>query len=175
MKWIVAAISLLTLMSPARAGLIHWGISNTSAQAGQYAVTGSSQVFDTEPWHTQSFTPISGFTSPILISPIPPDGPTLTSELTITDLASGATSKLILPIRFYDNEPVPEGEMDQHVVALGAFDPRILILGNHRYAVTGDSTNVYVTVAETPEPSTLALGSIGTLWIAIRRKRNVHI
>jgi len=129
-------------------------------------------LLDTPAGVVQTIEVIGGFSSPPMVSPIPLEGPTLISRWTITDLESGESGWLDIPVLFFDNEPAPEGELDQHIPRLGVFSSRRFDLGRNRYSVSGNSESVLVSVGPaiaTPEPATLLLAGCGLALVSWRR------
>jgi hypothetical protein len=165
--------ALLIIASTATAGPISWSYSIAGSRAGNYQVNGTPlTLMDTPVGIGQTIDVIGGFTAPQLLSPIPLEGPTLISRLTITDLESGQSGSLDIPVLFFDNEPAPEGEPDQHIPRLGLFSSLRFDLGRNRYSVSGNSESVLVTVGPaiaTPEPTTLLLAGFGLALVGWRR------
>src|SRR5262245_60271899 len=119
MNWMRAVAAVVVcgslLSGTASAGPILWNFSSTGAQTetsrGVYSFTGvPSTMMESEPGAVLSLSLtelIGDYSVPALVSPIPVEGPTLTTVLTINDLASGQSGSLDVPIVFFDNEPVP--------------------------------------------------------------------
>ena len=171
------AASLL-LSGVAAAGPITWGYSSTGNREGSYWFSGlSAPSLESAPGEVRNIpvsSLIGSYAAPALISPIPLNGPTLKSRVTILDRESGQSGSFDVPITFFDNEPAPEGEVDIHIPGLGGVAAQRLTLGKNQYSVSGDPENLYVTVDSiaTPEPSTMLLAGAGltaALWL--RRPR----
>lgn len=170
----VLAVVFAVWNTPAHAGVIHWGLSSGGAADNGYSVDGKGFTeFQTASGQSERIDVIAGFHSPGLVSPIPVEGPTLNTLVTITDIASGVSGSINVPVIFYDNETAPDGEIDFHIARLGIFDPQGLDMGDNHYSVTSDGERVTVTVSPialgTPEPTTLALASIGIATMGWRR------
>jgi hypothetical protein len=174
MRITLAILTWLLVHSAGTAGVIHWSFSSSDSTAEDYSITGTSGSMESLSGATVPINILGGFASPDLVSPIPVEGPTLYSTLTITDSNSGIPWLVWLPIQFYDNETAPDGEFDRHIVRYGGFDPIVLELGSNRYVLTTDTENIYVqvnSITQTPEPSTLAISAIGALCLGLKWRR----
>jgi hypothetical protein len=175
-----ATLALFLVPALATAGPIQWSFSSTGAQTvtpdGVYSFTGwTNPLVSSEPGTAYlSYELLGQYSVPALVSPIPLDGPTLTTRVTITDLASGQSGWLDVPVSFYDNEPAPEGEIDMHIPGLYRFAGGTLDLGGNRYTLGGGpqlSVTAEPAPVATPEPTTLALAGLGLAACGLRFRR----
>ncbi|MFO0822485.1 MAG: hypothetical protein U0792_05090 [Gemmataceae bacterium] len=171
------AVLLACLLLPgvATAGPINWGYSTTGNSQGSYSFTGASGLMVSDAGEVRAIsvsTLIGSYSAPSLVSPIPLEGPTLSSQVTLTDVESGISATFAVPIVFRDNEPAPEGEPDQHVPGLGTFATQQFTLGQHRYTVSAGPDDLFVAAtAVTPEPSAILLAVVALALAGARAER----
>jgi hypothetical protein len=158
----LAIVAALLVHSTAAAGPIAWSYSSTGASDWGYGFDPTSQAFVTADGGTQNIYLVDAWHAQWMVSPIPPQGPTLWTWVTLWDTASGEAYSFQIPVEFYDNEPSPPNVWDMHVPRIGNITPFDLLLGGHKYHVTqGPELALTVGVNETPEPGTLALAGLG--------------
>ncbi|MBN9519417.1 PEP-CTERM sorting domain-containing protein [bacterium] len=168
----LAVLAALLAQPAASAGPIAWSYSSAGASLGGYGFDPVALAFETEDGGTQEIHLIDGVRSPLLVSPIPVNGPTLWTRVELWDTASGEAYSFRIPVEFYDNEPAPEGEWDTHVPRIGTITPFDVLLGGHKYHVTrGSELTLTVGVSETPEPATLLMGAVGLAGLGFVRRR----
>jgi hypothetical protein len=187
MNRMIAALFILPLLtSMTLAGPVGWSYTSSRVQneSGNYWVGGTTRVFNELPENgtvsIRLLDLIGSYHVPELISPIPLEGPMLTTRVTLTDTESGQVGGFDLPIVFIDVETAPEGEKDQHVPGIGAFSSQRFMLGRYEYAVSATGASLDVTIdfdrirttgvpVATPEPTTLLMAAGGLLVIVGRR------
>lgn len=171
-RWSAVVAVVIGMTGSAAAGPIQWSFTSTGATQGEYWFEPGGMAFETPAGETQDIYAVTGVHVPVLVSPIPLYGPTLSTTVTLWDTASGEAYSFNVPIEFYDNEPAPVGEPDQHVPRIGAFGTGAVVLGGHKYTVTngGSQLALSVRVEDTPEPSTLALAAGGIALVGWRRR-----
>jgi MYXO-CTERM domain-containing protein len=169
----LAILAALLAPSAATAGPIAWSYSSSGASEGGYGFDPASLAFDTEEGEIQQIYLVNGGGwAPWMVSPIPVEGPTLWTAVTLWDTASGEAYTFRVPVEFYDNEPAPEGEWDTHVPQIGTITPFDLRLGKNKYHVApGPWLTLNVSVSETPEPATFLMGAVGLAGLGLVRRR----
>lgn len=171
----LALLAALLAPAAAAAGPIAWSYTSTGAGQGPYGFDPASAAFATEEGVTQDVYLVDGARAPMLVSPIPLQGPTLWTRVEIIDTASGEAYSFRIPVEFYDHEPAPEGEWDTHVPRIGNIPPFDVVLGGHKYHVTrGPDLALTVGVSETPEPTTLLMGAVGLAGLGLVRHRRAR-
>lgn len=173
-RWAAVAAVVIGMAGSAAAGPIQWSYTSSGAIQGDYSFNPIGYSFETPAGQSQQLWVFEGVNVPLLVSPIPLNGPTLWSSVKITDTASGEASWLNVPVEFYDNEPDPDGVLTQHTARVGSFGPGQFVLGGQRYTVTngGQPNALSVRVEDTPEPSTLVLAAGGLALVGWRRVRS---
>ena len=168
----LAILAALLAPSAAAAGPISWSYTSAGASDGGYGFDYASLAFETEEGEVQQIYPANGAHAPWLVSPIPVEGPTLWTNVTLWDTASAEAYTFRIPVEFYDNEPAPEGEWDTHVPRIGTITPFDLRLGSHNYHVEqGPWLTLNVSVTTTPEPTSLLMGAVGLAGVGLARRR----
>lgn len=167
-----ALLAVLLAHSSAAAGPIAWSYTSSGASEGGYGFDYASLAFNTEEGEVQQIYLANGAHAPWMVSPIPVEGPTLWTRVTLWDTASGEAYSFRVPVQFYDNEPAPEGEVDTHVPRIGTITPFDLRLGKNKYHVAqGPWLTLNVSVSETPEPATFVMGAVGLAGLGLVRRR----
>lgn len=172
-----AALALCVLFCPAvaSAGPIHWSYSSTGAQDGAYGFNPAGYPLSTPAGQTELIFLVGGYGFPVFDFPVPPQGPILSTGVTITDAESGLSRTFDVAVEFYDFEP------SDHPTEWYAHEPRIVpfqtfdvVLDRHRYTVSnGPDRALAVEVHATPEPGTFVMAGLGLAGIACLRRRRV--
>ncbi|QDU22718.1 PEP-CTERM sorting domain-containing protein [Urbifossiella limnaea] len=168
----LAVLAALLAPTAAAAGPISWSYTSSGASEAGYGFDPAALAFTTDEGEVQQIYPANGAYAPWFVSPIPVEGPTLWTHVTLWDTAAAEAYTFRIPVVFSDNEPAPEGEWDTHVPRIGSITPFDVKLGTHKYHVEpGPWLTLNVSVTTTPEPATLLMGAVGLAGVAIPRRR----
>lgn len=169
-------VALAVLTGPAQAGPIQWSYNATGASDGWWHGIEPVQEHPMISYlgQTEELFLIGGWRYLSFVNPLRPQGPTMWSAFTVSDVASGQSLSFGLPLEFYDVDPGLDDGYYVYEPRVASFAPVHLVLGNHRYTVGNSAYNdrgLSVRISETPEPTTLVLCGVGLLGLGFTRLR----